>query len=161
MGPAVLFLLASLERSHPLNAHEFLTAELHHAERQLARLRRIASCMEDGLTAQGLDEVAVYEKLAVSQAYRQLQRDQVTYQQVWLRVHRHLSRLASPAEPPQPAGIPIGELMASLRPSPSAHQPYRKPPTPGPNQRCLCGSNIKYKKCCGNPLARDAALNAA
>ena len=142
-----------------MHAHEFLTAELAHAERQLARLRRIASTMQADLAAQGLDEVAVYEKLALSRAYRQLERDQFTYQQVWLRVHRHLTRLVPLANSPvaEPAGIPINELMASLRPSLSAKpEPYRKPPTPGPNQKCLCGSNNKYKKCCGNPLRQAA-----
>ena len=62
-----------------MDAHDFLTAELAHAERQLARLRHIESKMEENLLAQGLDEVTVYEKLAASRAYRHLQRDQVTY----------------------------------------------------------------------------------
>lgn len=142
-----------------MNAHHFLTAELEHAERHLARVRRIAASMQDDLIAQGLDEVAVYEKLHASRAYRQLERDQVTYQQVWLRVHRHLTRYApSPesAEPAESPGIPFDELMQAMRASPPATAPYRKPPTPGPNQKCLCGSNVKYKKCCGNPL-RSAA----
>ena len=145
---------------------EFLTAELAHAERQLARVRRIAARMEDHHASQGLDEVAVYEKLNASRAYRQLLRDQVTFQQVWLRVHRHLERLPSQPESnaaQQAEGIPFEQAFAAahaavLAAAPAAPgAPYRKPPTPGPNQKCLCGSNMKYKKCCGNPILRAAA----
>lgn len=117
------------------NPIEFLTAELAHAERHLARVRRIAAQMETELTAQGLSEIEVYEKLAISKAHRQLQRDEVFFQQMWLRLHRHLSRLPQPKTPTQPTA-----------------EPYRKPPSPGPNQPCSCGSGIKFKKCCGNPL---------
>ena len=97
----------------------------------------------------------LHEKLAASKAYRQLQRDEITFQQMWLRVHRHLLRLPLQPSEERPAGIAIDELMATLRPVP-ANVPYRKPPTPGPNQPCSCGSNIKYKKCCGNPLRQAA-----
>ena len=147
-----------------MHAQEFLTAELAHAERQLARVRRIAAQMQATLEATGLDEVAIYEKLAASKAYRQLQRDEVTYQQVWLRVHRHLSRLAPPVEPPsKPAedAIPFEQAMAALRHVAAAKQePYRKPPSPSPNQPCSCGSRLKYKKCCGNPLRQQPARAA-
>lgn len=142
-----------------MQAQEFLAAELQHAERQLARVRRIAARMQADLAAAGLDEVAVYEKLAVHKAYRQLQRDEVTYQQVWLRVHRHLQRLAPAVEPNKPPenAIPFEQAMAALQHVASAkQQPYRKPPTPGPNQPCSCGSGIKYKRCCGNPLRQAA-----
>jgi uncharacterized protein YchJ len=141
-----------------MQAQEFLEAELQHAERQLVRVRRIAALMQADLEAAGLDEVAVYEKLAAHKAYRQLQRDEVTYQQVWLRVHRHLTRLAPPAQPKQTENaIPFDQAMAALRHvAESKPQPYRKPPTPGPNQPCLCGSGVKYKKCCGNPLRQAA-----
>ena len=30
--------------------------------------------------------------------------------------------------------------------------PLRKSITPGPNQPCLCGSGLKYKKCCASRL---------
>ena len=32
------------------------------------------------------------------------------------------------------------------------NKPVRKRITPGPNQKCLCGSEIKYKKCCASRL---------
>jgi SEC-C motif len=127
------------------NPIEFLTAELAHAERHLARVRRIAAQMETELTAQGLSEIEVYEKLALSKAYRQLQRDEVFFQQMWLRIHRHLSRLPQPKAEPKPT---LDETLAQLE----RDLAYRKLPTPDPNQPCACGSNIKYKKCCGNPL---------
>lgn len=28
----------------------------------------------------------------------------------------------------------------------------RQTPKTGPNDPCMCGSGIKYKKCCGNPV---------
>jgi hypothetical protein len=136
-----------------MNAHEFLTAELAHAERHLARLRRIAHQLQADLEAAGLSEVAVYEKLATHKAYRQLQRDQVAYQQLWLRVHRHLLRLPVTNANTAPITTPPPEQALTAWPKP---QPYRKPPTPGPNEKCSCGSNIKYKKCCGSPLRRAA-----
>ena len=145
-----------------MHAQEFLQAELEHAERHLARVRRIAAQMQANLAATGLDELAVYEKLATHKAYRQLQRDEVTYQQVWLRVHRHLERLTrtSPAPTPtQPTenAIPIEQALAALRHVANAKQePYRKPPTPGPNAPCSCGSGVKFKRCCGNPLRQAA-----
>ena len=62
------------------NAAQFLTAELAHAERQLARVRRIAAALEEQHAVPGLSEIEVYEKLAASNAYRQLQRDEVVFQ---------------------------------------------------------------------------------
>lgn len=154
------------------NAEQFLTAELAHAERQLARVRRIAAQLEQQLAAQGLSELDVYEKLAQSKSYRQLQRDEIVFQQMWLRVHRHLCRLPQPAAEPSTTTTAANRYAnlapaVCLAPHPDLEQtiqdlereiyqhkpqPIRKPPTPGPNQPCACGSNIKYKKCCGNPL---------
>ena len=45
-------------------ALEFLQAERTHAGRHLARVRRIPAQMVANLAATGLDELAVYEKLA-------------------------------------------------------------------------------------------------
>lgn len=137
-------------------ATQFLTAELDHAERQLSRVRRLASALEQQLAAQGFSELEVYEKLAQSKTYRQLQRDEVVFQQMWLRVHRHLGRLPAPAvASPAPApSMDVEALLQSLEQEAALAKPvpYRKPPTPGPNQPCSCGSRLKYKKCCGNPL---------
>jgi uncharacterized protein YecA (UPF0149 family) len=123
-----------------MNAREFLQTELDYAERHLARIRRLQTQKQHDLEAQGLDEVAVYEQLAASKAHRQLQRDEAFYQQMWLRLHRHLERL-------QPA--PAGEHKTPIT--------FRKPATPTRNQMCPCGSGVKYKRCCGNPLRQTAA----
>lgn len=80
-----------------MTSREFLNAEIGHAERHLARTRRLQAKMQAGLEGAGLDEVAVYEKLAAHKAYRQLQRDESFYQQMWLRLNRHLERYS--AEP--------------------------------------------------------------
>ena len=143
------------------NAEQFLAAELAHAERQLARVRRLAAQLEQQLAAQGLSELDAYEKLAQSKTYRQLQRDEIVFQQMWLRAHRHLSRLPQPAEPTtsttaatRSAHHDLEQTLQDLEREIHQHKPtpIRKPPTPGPNQPCSCGSNMKYKKCCGNPL---------
>jgi uncharacterized protein YecA (UPF0149 family) len=146
---------------------EFLQAELDHAERQLARVRRIQTQMQAGLEATGLDEVTVYEKLAAHKAYRQLQRDEITFQQVWLRVHRHRERLerlertvakTKPAEDSIPYDMAMKALhhvAAAAAPKPP-QTPYRKPVTPTRNAPCSCGSGVKYKRCCGNPLRQAA-----
>jgi len=144
---------------------EFLQAELDHAQRQLARLRRIAAAMQANLEAAGLDELAVYEKLANHKAYRQLQRDQNVFHQLWLRLYRQLLRLPPPQPPHTNTStntstnpvIPFDQAYADILNAPPKPAPYRKPPTPGPNQKCLCGSGLKYKRCCGNPLRRAAA----
>jgi uncharacterized protein YecA (UPF0149 family) len=143
-----------------MNACEFLTAELDHAARQLARVRRIAGEMESQLATLGLDEVAVYEKLAASKAYRQLRRDEVTFLQMWLRVERRFERI--PAPQPQNECPDIGnhseKEIAAIEKEVAANLartkiiPYRKPPTPGRNEKCPCGSNLKFKRCCGNPV---------
>ena len=138
------------------HAKQFLTDELAHAERQLARVRRIAAQLEQQLTAQGLSEVEAYLKLAESKAYRQLQRDEITFHQMWLRVYRQLDRL-----PAQPSSV--DQTIAELEREIYQHkpQPFRKPPTPGPNQPCSCGSGTKYKRCCGNPLRTQPLPRAA
>lgn len=156
------------------HAEQFLNAELAHAAAQLARVRRIAAALEHQLAAQGFSEVEVYEELALSKAYRQLERDEVVFHQMWLRTHRHLLRLphqsADPAATARPdpgvsRGAPttnahnnIEQTRQDLEREIHQHkpQPYRKPPTPSPNQPCSCGSNIKFKKCCGNPLRQMA-----
>ena len=135
-----------------MNAIQFLNDELAHAERQLTRVRRIAAQLEQKLAAQGFSEVEVYEKLAQSKSYRQLQRDEVVFQQMWLRVHRYLGRLPQPSVPAAHDDLEL--TLQDLEREIHQHKPvpYRKPPAPSPNQPCSCGSNIKYKKCCGNPL---------
>lgn len=162
-----------------MHAALFLNDELAHAERQLTRVRRIAAQLEQQLLDQGLSESDAYAKLADSKAYRQLHHDEIVFQQMWLRTHRHLARLPQPPSTETTTPIP-----ASIRPasgvsrgahSPTNHtvetieqilqdlergqhkpQPIRKPPTPSPNQPCHCGSSIKYKKCCGNPFRQHA-----
>lgn len=129
---------------------EFLQAELEHAGRHLARIRRIQAQKQAALEAQGLDEVAVYDHLAIHKAHRQLQRDEAFYQQMWLRLHRHLARL-------QPAAatenvVPFDKAVAGL---PAVAAAAAKP-QPLRNQPCPCGSTLKYKRCCGNPLRQAA-----
>jgi hypothetical protein len=136
-----------------MHTQEFLQAERDHAERHLTRIRRIQTQMRTNLEAAGLDEVTVYERLIASKAHRQLQRDENFYQQMWIRINRHLEKLAPPQK---------GETIHfTATPTPPAQEvklvPYRKPFTPGPNEKCLCGSNLKYKRCCGNPLRETAA----
>lgn len=146
----------------PTNAEQFLNAELAHAEVELTRLRRIAAQFEDQLAAQGLSEIEVYEKLALSKPYRQIQRDQVVFQQMWLRVHRHLTTTTRCENRPAP-GVSQGahhDLEQTLQDlerevAQNKPTPFRKPLTPSPNQPCSCGSNIKYKKCCGHPLRQQ------
>ena len=140
----------------------FLKAELEHAQHHLARVRRIQAQMQQHLEAAGLDEVTVYQRLVTNPAHRQLQRDELFYQQMWLRIHRQLERHPASLPQTQAATVPTPEsttfedaLAARHAAAPATAPkpiPFRKPPTPGPNQLCLCGSNIKYKKCCGNPL---------
>jgi hypothetical protein len=136
---------------------EFLTAERDHAERHLARVRRIQATLQQNLESAGLDEVTVYERLIASKAYRQLQRDEAFYQQMWLRISRQLDK--------HPIAK-IDEEIASIERDQQAraqHAQSFKPqtvryttPPPGRNQVCPCGSNLKYKRCCGNPLKQAA-----
>jgi uncharacterized protein YecA (UPF0149 family) len=122
---------------------EFLLSEPAHAERHLARIRRIQAQRLHELEAAGRDEATVYERLTANKAYRQLQRDEVFYQQMWLRLHRHLQRIPATAN-----ATPIDAATnTSAKP-----EPFRKPPTPTRNQPGPCGSTFKYKRCCGNPL---------
>jgi uncharacterized protein YecA (UPF0149 family) len=136
-----------------MHTQEFLQAERDHAERHLTRLRRIATAMRAQLEQAGLDEVAVYERLITNKAHRQLQRDEAFYQQMWLRINRHLEKL----EPPKKDKTTHFTATPAPPPQEVKLVPYRKPFTPGPNQKCLCGSNLKYKRCCGNPLRQAAA----
>ena len=156
-----------------MHAALFLNDELAHAERQLNRVRRIAAQLDQQLLDQGLSESDAYAKLAGSKVYRQLQRDEIVFHQMWLRTHRHLARLPQPpsAETTNPTNSPsrpapgvsrgapvdtIEQILQDLERDQHKPQPIRKPPTPGPNQPCHCGSNLKYKKCCGNPLRQHA-----
>jgi retron-type reverse transcriptase len=137
---------------------DFLQSELAHAERHLIRIRRIQAQMQTNLEAAGLDEVTVYERLAANKAHRQLQRDESFYQQMWLRLSRNLSRYEKQSEKrndkPSEAQNeqPIDDLLNELTIKALKPQPYRKPFTPGPNEKCLCGSGLKYKRCCGSVL---------
>jgi retron-type reverse transcriptase len=137
---------------------EFLNTELAHAERHLARVRRLQAQMQTNLESAGLDEITVYERLAANKAHRQLQRDESFYQQMWLRLSRNLSRYEKQSGKPNEAQNeqPIDDLLNELTIQALKPQPYRKPFTPGPNEKCLCGSNLKYKRCCGNPLKQAA-----
>jgi hypothetical protein len=147
-----------------MNALDFLQAELDYAERQLARVRRIRAKRQADLEATGLDELAVYEQLAATKVHRQLQRDEAFYQQMWLRLSRPLERLSKTKPEPEPeptfdqayAGILAAQNLTAQNLTAQKPQPYRKPPTPGPNQKCPCHSGIKYKKCCGHPLRQAA-----
>jgi hypothetical protein len=131
---------------------DFLNAELQHAERHLARIRRIQAKIQQDLEDSGLDEVKAYEHLATSKAYRQLQRDESFYQQMWLRISRHLERHQAKVDV-APQSKPTAEPAAAS--TGAAAQPIRKSPTPLRNQPCPCGSTFKYKRCCGNPLRQQ------
>jgi uncharacterized protein YchJ len=139
---------------------DFLQSEIAHAERHLARIRRIQAQMQTNLEQAGLDEVTVYERLAANKAHRQLQRDESFYQQMWLRLNRHLERHQPKADA---ASIPVDmatkalNFVAEQARQSAKPQPYRKPFTPGPNEKCLCGSNLKYKRCCGSLLKQTPA----
>jgi uncharacterized protein YchJ len=130
---------------------DFLASELAHAERHLTRIRRIQAQMQSSLEAAGLDEVTVYERLIANKAHRQLQRDEAFYQQMCLRLQRHLSRQSLQTE--RPTLVP----REAAKPATATAQPRVTPPTR--NQPCPCGSTLKFKRCCGNPLraARSAA----
>ena len=139
-----------------MHAQKFLADELAHAELKLARVRRIAVRMQAIREAASLAEVAVDETLATN-TYRQLQRDEVTYQKVWLRVQRHLARLTPPQTKPTEDAIPIDQAQSALRQVADARpEPCRKPPAPGRNAPCSCGSSVKFKRCRGYP-PRQAA----
>ena len=100
------------------NATNFLQAELAHAQRQLDRLRRIEAPMQAGLAAQSLSETTIYERLATSKAYKQLRRDEVAFQQVWLRAHHRLLAVTKRAIPTVTAGNV--ERPAPTSPAPAA-----------------------------------------
>jgi uncharacterized protein YecA (UPF0149 family) len=143
-----------------MRTRDFLTSERDHAQRHLARIRRIQESMRTSLEAAALDELTVYERLIANKAYRQLQRDEAFYQQMWLRLSRHLDKL------PNPVLQKIDDELDSIERDRQAHQAARPQtvryatPPPTRNQACPCGSSLKYKRCCGNPL-KQAAPTAA
>ncbi|MGA2133406.1 MAG: SEC-C metal-binding domain-containing protein [Bryobacteraceae bacterium] len=52
---------------------------------------------------------------------------------------------------PDPPEILVAPHNSAQPPQPEPTQiPYRKPPTPGRNDLCPCGSGIKFKHCCLN-----------
>jgi uncharacterized protein YecA (UPF0149 family) len=139
---------------------EFLTAGRERAERQLQRVRRLQEKMRTDLEQTGLDEVAVYERLAAQKAHRQLQRDEAFYQQMWLRINRHLLRHQPKADAGNTTPVDIATKALNLVAQQALrHKPqtvrYTTPP-PGRNQLCPCGSLIKYKRCCGDPLKQQS-----
>jgi len=138
---------------------QFLQDEMHHAQRHLTRLRRLQDNMRAAAQL-GDDELAAYERLANNKAYRQLQRDELTYHQMWLRAHRALTQLESREAN---EGIPLEKAVAAVNAvaAQAANHakpiPFRKPSgAPTRNQACPCGSGVKYKRCCGHPLRATA-----
>jgi uncharacterized protein YecA (UPF0149 family) len=139
---------------------DFLNAELDHAQRHLARIRRIQTKMLSDLEQTGLDEVTVYERLIATKAYRQLQRDESFYQRMWLRLSRELAKLSqTPPQTKSPLDEQLGEYQASLARTSTKPKPQTvryETPKPGRNEPCPCGSTLKYKRCCGNSLPQAA-----
>ncbi|MBK7931825.1 MAG: SEC-C domain-containing protein [Bryobacterales bacterium] len=84
-----------------------------------------------------------YEELRRHQLARHLQQHDpaLAAQPTHIVVATHTTRdglrnKPRPAPEPRPAPAPI------------ANTPYIKPPTPGRNSQCPCGSGRKYKHCC-------------
>ncbi|HTQ54723.1 MAG TPA: SEC-C metal-binding domain-containing protein [Bryobacteraceae bacterium] len=70
-----------------------------------------------------------------------------------------------PVEPglilPEPAEVLV-PMHKNAQPEPApAAVPIRKPPTPGRNDLCPCGSGLKYKRCCSGKTGLPPAVPPA
>ena len=91
-----------------------------------------------------------YEELRRHQLARHLQQHdpELAAQPLLLVIASHTTRDGLRAKP----------RSAPPPPEPIANTPITKPPTPGRNAPCLCGSGRKYKHCClNNPRLPQAA----
>ena len=95
-------------RGATMIAHEFLTAELAHAEYASSPASAVsqATCQTRSPPKASTNSPSTKSSRTPSHTARS-QRDEVTFPQMWLRVHRHLP----PAAATMPAGIPIDDLI--------------------------------------------------
>ena len=158
----------------PAAAAEHIGAELDHNQLWLDRLHDLKDKMFADLLAQGLTGQQAYDTLAQSKTYRQLRRDEATYQQTWRRAHTRLMLLADRTldqaaraghsiikEDIRAERIRAFQNRKSEQAQPAPQQPIVKPPEPGRNSPCPCGSGTKYKRCCGDPARPKQPAMAA
>lgn len=134
-----------------------LKDELARAEERLTYTRQMQAKILSGYClAESISELEAYCRAAQSPAYRSLRRDEQFYQSLWFRAQARLlqmNRLSTPAR--RPAREESSENKSRV-------SPYSAPvrqvigSTPGRNEPCRCGSGLKYKRCCGNPLDSGA-----
>lgn len=133
---------------------ERLKEELARAEERLIHTRQLqAKILAGYCSAESISELEAYCRAAQSPAYRNLRRDEQFYQSTWLRAQARLLQMARYLHPARPAAIDKNPVIDGGLSKYSA--PIRQVigSTPGRNEPCRCGSGLKYKRCCGNPLS--------
>lgn len=63
---------------------------------------------------------------------------------------------STPLPPPGQPKLQIVQPGKTEIPAQSRTMTVRKAPEPGRNSQCPCGSGLKYKRCCANPVAPHA-----
>lgn len=129
-------------RHHPTFARALLAARQDRADRLI-------------------DELGDLHELAIN-TFRQILSDDTIPASVRLRAAMEIVKVVQDQRPTQ-----LAQLKAELHDegcsnNPNAMMPQTiplpntAPTSPVRNAPCPCGSRLKYKRCCGNPLARAA-----
>ena len=107
-----------------------------------------------------VDELGDLADLAIN-TFRQLLSDESTSASVRLKVAMEIVKLVEAQRPTALADPKFKKLDTDLRIaeiiSPTKTAPAPKPAPVGRNAACPCGSPLKYKRCCGNPVSQTRA----
>ena len=145
-----------------------LIAELDRAAALLARTRAFLA----QFPTESLED---YERAQQMPSYRALRRDEREFQALWLRLHARLLQLhkydhrqvqtdlqridSERSAALRDLELDLRERQQEIRERRAAASP---PPVrqvigsaPGRNEPCPCGSQLKYKRCCGDPLRQN------
>lgn len=141
-----------------------LIAELDRAAALLARTRTL-------LAQFPTESLADYERAQQMPSYRALRRDEREFQALWLRLHSRILQLHKHDHRQVQTDLrridsersaALRDLELDLRERQhearerraAANPPVRQVigSAPGRNEPCPCGSQLKYKRCCGDPL---------
>lgn len=135
-----------------------LANEMTRSEERLAYTRQLQSkILAEYCSEKGISELEAYCRAAQSPTYRSLRRDEQFYQSLWFRAQARLLQISRSGHSPKAS---LSEKKEILKPEIANYSiPVRQVigSAPGRNEPCRCGSGIKYKRCCGNPLSSGPA----
>ena len=100
---------------------------------------------------QMLDELGDLADLAIN-TFRQILSDEHASASVRLEAAIEIAKLVEAQRPTVSIEPAVEKLHQDLSFTQVQHPPKRAPAPVGRNAPCPCGSPLKYKRCCGNPV---------